>query len=206
MAKPAPMISRSVEGIDKKQHIFVTLSTNELWLCTATCGSGRPQTGMSRTSLITLLRGHVEKLCDGEVALDATPMDELETPDNHDPMDEITSASTTKVAPSRLKGRGVERTRYYGNRARNCIVTVNVPCRPPEIDPDGKQMRAVRLFIVDRKTVWLSLDDVAWAIRYLFDQAQLKGVPRVAADDAGPSDDVATGRGSYIQWADVTIL
>ena len=52
-------------------------------------------------------------------------------------------------------------------------------------------MRPVKLFIIDRKTVWLSIDDVAWAVRYLYEQAHLKGVPVVVDDDAGPGGVVA---------------
>ena len=63
---------------------------------------------------------------------------------------------------------------------------MNVASRPPQVDPDCTQMRPVKLFIVDRKTIWLSLDDVSWAVKYLYDQQHLKGVPLVAPDDAGP--------------------
>ena len=47
-------------------------------------------------------------------------------------------------------------------------------------------MRPVKLFIENRMTVWLSLDDLAWAMKYLFQQNQLKGVPVVDDSDAGP--------------------
>ena len=42
------------------------------------------------------------------------------------------------------------------------------------------------VFIEDRKQIWLSVDDVAWAVTYLFMQNQLKGTPMVHDDDAGP--------------------
>ena len=61
-----------------------------------------------------------------------------------------------------------------------------MPVRCPEIDPKCKQMRPVTLFIEDRITLWLSLDDLPWAIKYLFDQNQLKGVPVVDDGDVGP--------------------
>ena len=35
--------------------------------------------------------------------------------------------------------------------------------------------------------MWLALDDVAWAVRFLYVQHMLRGVPLVDADDAGPS-------------------
>ena len=45
-------------------------------------------------------------------------------------------------------------------------------------------MRPVKLFITARITVWLSIDDVEWALGYMFRQNQLKGAPLV--DDSGP--------------------
>ena len=67
---------------------------------------------------------------------------------------------------------------------------MNLASRCREIDPTCTQMRSVKLFITDRKTVWLSIDDVAWAVKYLFDQHHLKGVPLVDDDDAGPGSGV----------------
>ena len=58
--------------------------------------------------------------------------------------------------------------------------------RCPEIDPECIQMRPVKLFIEDRKKVWLALDDVSWAMKYLSQQNQLKGVPLVDDSDTGP--------------------
>ena len=40
---------------------------------------------------------------------------------------------------------------------------------------------------VDHETVWLSIDDVDWAIKYLYVQYMLKTVPVVLLDDPGPS-------------------
>ena len=111
--------------------------------------------------------------------------------DDYDPMDEIGSAPTRGPNTIQLDVDKQGRSRYYGNRATNCIVTVNVASRCPEIDPTCTQMRPVKMYIVDRKTVWLAMDDVAWAIRYIHEQVHLKGVPVVADNDAGPGGVVA---------------
>ena len=46
--------------------------------------------------------------------------------------------------------------------------------------------RTIQLYVVDRKQVWLDIDDVEWALRFLYMQYVLKGVPVVSPDDAGP--------------------
>ena len=37
------------------------------------------------------------------------------------------------------------------------------------------------------RTIWIHVDDVEWASKYLWVQHQLRGVPAVADDDEGPS-------------------
>ena len=63
---------------------------------------------------------------------------------------------------------------------------MNLATRCHAVDPTCTQMRPVKLFITDRITVWMSIDDVGWVVRYLFTQNQLKGVPLVDDNDAGP--------------------
>ena len=189
MAKAQPVVSKSIEGSDRKQHIFVKMASSEYWLIAATCGGTRDgnRVGFARTSLLCILREHMLRVSDGTDAIENKAILDA---DDYDPMDEINRA-TEQNSGHTLMADKQGRTRYYVNKAKNCIVTVNVQSRPREIDPTCTQMRAVKLYIVDRKTVWLSLDDVAWAVKYLFDQFRLKGVPVVDDDDAGPSGAVA---------------
>ena len=148
---------------------------------------------LGRTLLLDLLRTCIRRKADGVDDLeDAKPIEAAD--DEYDPMNDIGSASATNMlCQATLLETDVRgRTRYYKNRAKNCIVTVNVASRCPEVDPKCTQMRPLKLFITDRKTVWLSIDDVPWAVRYLYDQQHLKGVSLVAPDDAGPGG-VVTG-------------
>ena len=184
---PAAVKSKTIEGSDKKQHIFVKMATTEGWLMSATCGSrddGRAQ-AFGRTSLLEQIRNCIVRKADGVDDLDGDAAVAADV--EYDPMDEIGGAPATNVPGSTLLEADKHgRTRYYKNRAKNCIVTANVAIRCHEIDPTCTQMRPVKMYIVDRKTVWLAMDDVAWAIRYIHEQVHLKGVPVVADTDAGP--------------------
>ena len=64
---------------------------------------------------------------------------------------------------------------------------MTVPAVSPEEDPMSTSTRTIQLYVVDRKQVWLDIDDVEWALRFLYMQFALKGVPVVSPDDAGPS-------------------
>ena len=63
---------------------------------------------------------------------------------------------------------------------------MTAPAISPEEDPTSTSTRTIQLYVVDRKQVWLDLDDVEWALRVLYMQFVLKGVPVVSPDDTGP--------------------
>ena len=54
------------------------------------------------------------------------------------------------------------------------------------MDPGGLERRAITLYVVDRMQIWLSLNDVAWAVQHMHDQNVLKGVAAVTEEDTGP--------------------
>ena len=156
---------------------------------------------MGRTSLLGHLLQLIERSCNG----DDDPTIELlhgGGGGDIDPMSEI-MADSASVPRASVGIRTKSRARYYGNRARNHIVTVKMPVQCPEENPLCTEYRQVSLHIVDRRTIWLAIDDVDWAIRYLFVQHQLRGVALVADDDEGPTTAVADDdEGSTMAIAD----
>ena len=79
-----------------------------------------------------------------------------------------------------------KRTRYQQDKAKNRLVTVTAPAVSPEEDPMSTSTRTIQLYVVDRKQVWLDIDDVEWALRFSHMQFALKGDPVVSPDDSGP--------------------
>ena len=137
---PAAAKSKTSEGSDKKQHIFVKLATSECWLMSCTCGGRADQRGpaFGRTSLLEQLRICIGRKADGVDDLDdENPIEAAD--DEYDLMNEIGSASATNMRSlahaTLLETDKRGRTRYYRNRATNCIVTVNVASRCPQVDP-----------------------------------------------------------------------
>ena len=66
-------------------------------------------------------------------------------------------------------------------------MTLDMPVKCPEEEPNCQDFRKIRLYIVDRKTIWLHIEDVEWAVRYLYAQNLVKGVPLVPDDSQGPN-------------------
>ena len=161
---------------------FVKIANTEPWLVAATTGSTKAVgSSFGRTTLLERLREQLSQFCDGETSL--APIAAAAS-DERDPMDEVCQNEAS--SPHGTKRQGQKRMRYYTNHARGTVQTVSMPVRCPEEDPGCKDFRKVRLYVQDRKTVWLHIDDVEWAVRFLFVQSQLKGVPVVDEDSTGP--------------------
>ena len=100
-----------------------------------------------------------------------------------DPMNDIDAPAAE--TPRKTRGSGVKRSRNLANNGK--VVTVELPLMSPEMYPNCKHKYKARLFVEHRSQVWLHLDDVNWAVKYMYSQYVLKGVAYVRPDDAGPS-------------------
>ena len=90
-------------------------------------------------------------------------------------MAEVEQVDAEVHSPSKTRGRGQKRVRYCEKHASNTVVTLDVPDRCPEQHPNCTVLRKIRLYITDRRSLWLDLADVEWAVRYLYVQNLLHG-------------------------------
>ena len=155
--------------------VFVKISKQADWLVSAAWGecSTRHRThGFDEDNLLESLRDKVKQYSDGELSAD--PVDPNA---DFDPMDAIgTEPSSSDTSPSKTKHRGGgrgggTRVRYYKNHARGKVVHVDMPASGHAPDQISPEVRQIRLFIMDRKTIWLHQDDVEWVVRILANQA-----------------------------------
>ncbi len=146
-------------------------------------------------SLLCRLRELVVRFCDGTDRPGTVPQEGDTDTDEVDPMNESVLAEQP-AGPNTIgvvvAADTMIRARCNSNAAKHSIVTVYVPRDPPEVDPNCTQMRPVKLFINDRKTLWLHVEDVAWAADYLFAQTRSTCVPAADDNDPGPSGAAVT--------------
>ena len=177
----APMETKNVGA-----HIFVKMSSKHGWLRSAVAGSGRWTLALSkRVTLLDMLHTYVAQACDGELDGQVLPPlggDEEE----HDPMADL-EVSDDESPSKRFKQHDGKRTRYSHTAYKRSILQVKLPESPPEVAAAGGGDREIRLYILDRKQLWLHIDDVPWAVKWMYIQVQLKGVPLVDDDSSGPS-------------------
>ena len=180
LKKSMPMTTKKVTA-SNGEKIFAKMKATDPWLVGAVTGQ-KAHCGLGRTTLLAMLHGFVEQACNGELDTRAA---EEEGGDEYDPMQEIEVDDGTHSRSRGVEGRA--RLRYpKQNKAKNRLVTVTVPAVSPEEDPMSTSTRTIQLYVVDRKQVWLDIDDVEWALRFLHMQFVLKGVPVVSPDDTGP--------------------
>ena len=184
--KQLPVDSKTVsDATGNEQMTFVKMSYSEDWLLFATTGQRRYWAGaFGRTSLLLDLRDKLQKYCDGEVSSSSGAKIHSE---DYDPMMEVEQGEAdNEASPAKIKGQGQKRMRYFRNPNKNSIVTLDMPTRCPEEDAYCTELRQIKLYVKDRKVIWLHIDDVEWAMRYLYVQNLLKGVALVPDDSTGP--------------------
>lgn len=187
LKNPQPVTMKEVptgkldENGAEVQHMYVRMSTADHWMMLATTGNRRASDCFGPRSLLKRLRELSMLACDGEL-----PVNEpRETQREADPMDEINVMETPR---KKIRCDGKRRKRYYDNRASHKILALSMPCSPPELMEKGNEERIIRLWIGDRKSLWLHHDDVEWAVRYMWVQFLLKGVPLVPSASEGPGE------------------
>ena len=176
------------------------LGTRETWLAQAATGHSKyNSSSFGRTSLLDVLHNVTRQYCDGELAAEDAATDAEAAAanlpfaavaaqgDDYDPMAEIDEAeSQGQSPPTKVPGNGVKRARYYKNHNKGTVVTVSLSERCAEEEPNCVDVRNIKLYIEDRKQLWVAMGDVAWVVQILYVQNLLKGVPLIPEDSAGP--------------------
>ena len=183
--KSMPLTSKTIHWEEEQENItFVKMASSETWLVMATTGYTK-HASLGRTSLLEDLRLEIQKLCDGEES-SFSPAKSKES-EYYDPMAEVEQVDQVVQNTTKTRGRGQKRTRYYKNHVSKQVVILSMPARCPEEAPNCTEVRNIRLYIEDRRQVWLDLADVEWAVRFLYVQNLLKGVPLIPEDSTGPA-------------------
>ena len=172
--KPLPITTIRVP-VKGKQHHFAKLTQKEAWLCKAVTGQACPQrTSIGRTTLLSDMVTKIKEACDGRGASENADL-------TSDPMNEVEGGEPPPDNKRRRKN-----GRPPPSRVKNSCIVVDFPSKCPEMHPECTDTRSITLFVKDRTQIWLDMDDVAWAVEYLYEQNMLKGVGAVLPEDTGP--------------------
>ena len=171
--KPLPLSTLKVM-VQGQPHQFARMALREPWLCKAVTGQTCPQrTSIGRTTLLSQIHARIKQACDGNG-------DSANADLKSDPMNEVDASAQPPEAKRR---RTSSRPR---NKVKNSCLCFDFPSKCPTMHPDCTEMRSITVYVKDRSQIWLDIEDVAWAVEYMFDQNVLKGVAAVPPGDTGP--------------------
>ena len=179
----------------ENQKVFCKISINQQWLCKAICGNKTRNIDAStcRLQLLQDLHALVTKTWRGRPSDGpAAAVAEADAP-NDDPMNEIAGGDDSGPADAKRRRGVVSQRRSRANSCKGKIFTFDLPSFCPEAFPTNKETRCISLLMLDHQTIWLSIDDVDWVVKYLYAQYMLKSIQVLPDDDPGPCGAVARG-------------
>ena len=179
----------------ENQKLFCKLSIYEQWLCKAITGVKTRTIDVTtcRLRLLQDLHALVKRTWDSRSPDGAAAAVAEAAAVTDDPMNDV-AGGDDDGHPEKRRRRGiiVER-RTRANPCKGKVFKCNCSSLCPEAYPGNKETRCISLLILDHQTIWLSIDDVDWAVKYLYAQYALKNVRVLADDDSGPCGPVARG-------------
>ena len=159
--KDRPAIVRMVEEGDGSRAQFLKVTKQEDWLFAAAFGDNwRSLQDRTQNNVVDEFRNQLRQYSDGVLAL---PTDN--DTDDVDPMDAIGCDTSSDGSPSKTKGQGTSRMRYYRNLALGKVVHVNMP-----VSETSPEVHQIRVYCANRKTIWIYKADVEWVVRMLASQ------------------------------------
>ena len=90
---------------------------------------------------------------------------------------------------SRVRGgtaRLAQRVRYTKTHAKGRFLDMSVPADCSDEDPTSTAANSIQLYVVDRPQAWLDFDELEWALRFMYMQHALRGVPVVSPECKRP--------------------
>ena len=179
----------------ENQKVFCKISINQHWLCKAIIGvkSRTMDVSACRLGFIQDLHGLVTRTWNGARSQDLRDLVAEADAGNDDPMDEVVGGDDAGPPNAKRRRGAVSQRRLRINPCKGKVFTFTMPSLCPEAFPNNTATRRISLLMLDHQTIWLSIDDVDWAIKYLYAQYALKNVRVLADDDSGPCGPLARG-------------
>ena len=115
--------------------------------------------------------------------------------DRDDPM-----AALMEIEPATDAKCTKKRVRPKARRAPNSIKTIHMPQFEPTSHPGRTETRAVCMFAARTNSIWICVDDIPWAIRWIHDELQCGGVPMLDDDPLADLETNCECPNVHIRW------
>ena len=179
-----PMTTQAVsEG--ENQKVYCKLAIREQWLNKAICGNKHRDSGSCGLMLFQDLHKIVKRIWNSRSPDGAAAAVAEAAAVTDDPMNDV-AGGDDDGHPDKRRRRGViAERRTRANPCKGKVFKCNCPSVCPEAYPSNKETRCISLLVLDHQTIWLSIDDVDWALKYLYAQYMVKMDEVLPADGPG---------------------
>ena len=179
-----PMTTQAVsEG--ENQKVFCKLAIREQWLNKAICGNKHRDSVSCGLKLFHDLHKIVHRIWTSRSPGGAAAAVAEAAAVTDDPMNDV-AGGDDDGHPEKRRRRGIlAERRTRANPCKGKVFKWNCPSLCPEAYPGNKETRCISLLILDHQTIWLSIDDVDWAVKYLYAQYMVKMDEVLPADGPG---------------------
>ena len=171
----------------ENQKVFCKMSINQQWLCKAIIGTKTRTIDVAtcRLNLLQDLHALVTHTWKGRSSDGPAAAVAEADAANDDSMNEIVGGDDGGPADAKRRRGLVSQRRSRANPCKGKIFTFDLPSFCPGAFPNNKETRCISLLILDHQTIWLSIDDVDWAVKYLYAQYMVKMDEVLPADHPG---------------------
>ena len=193
MSKPCSLPTLMVKIGDSNME-FVQLHKRQDWMCKMVTGQGSWERPLKRVKLLDALQRKIRSAMGGE--------DEEADGVGSDGEDDV-SKIDDPMASLAFGGEYLDQPKEKPKKSKRLLVRKDVllrlqmPEEPPEKNPACRQMREVRAWIANPKAVWLSIEDLPWAIAFTHDQYSLGGVSTVVDEEVASA---SPAKSKNVRW------
>ena len=169
---------------------FVKVDKRQCWMYKTSVGMSAKPSALYRTNLLDTMK---KALVAARKRHDADPMTAAVSADDSDPMSALAELKPEYETPK------TKRRSYTSKRGKNLITEITMPELEPTAHPGDDTTRVVRLLALSTNSLWISVDDLEWLVRWLADEYKTGGIadPAVAEDKLTPNCSVP---GVHIRW------
>ena len=163
--------------------VYVHMSANYDWLCRAVTGEGRADHPLARVALLDMLRQGLRK---------AAAPNPAEADDDADVVLEALALSDSENEGTGAKPKTKKRKVSTYTRKLNTQFILEMHEHCLEVFPEkAATMRQVRLWALNRRELWIHVDDLPWALEYMHHQRSVGGIGQLPSSrsptSSGPS-------------------
>ena len=128
--------------------------------------------------------------------LEDSPSSAVAEPAPDDPMSQLEDVGSASTETPKKKCK----VYYRSKRAKNNVTELCMPEFEPTSNPNRGELRTISVLALSTNSLWLSLDDIPWLVKWCSDELSSGGVPLELEDPADALECNCEADNVHIRW------